>query len=559
MSKIFHSPVTVVHELPRRLRLRCRILKKPSLDPDFFEATLSSLSGVDEVRVNSLAGTVVVVYDGLTKTRSKIINSLHEPAADVFGGDGTAKTLQSVLSLIWVGGLALSTLFLSPVIAASVAVIISAPTIVKGIVTLCTRGLKVEVLDGTAVLFCLIRRDFFTAGSIVFLLSAGEYIEELSENKSTGMLKNLLRPQVSKIWIEVEDAELEISLEDAKIGDRVICGAGELIPLDGKVVKGEATVNSSSISGESVPVPVEPGSEVLSGSVVEEGRIVFEASHVGSDTSMARITGFLENSLRFASDSQRQSDELADKLVPISFGLGVALLAVTRDLNKAAAVLTVDYSCAIKLANPVAVRSAMVTAAGQGVLLKGSQAMDGLAKLDTLVFDKTGTLTHGQLQVTDFVGHGTFSDNELLVLAASAEEHYSHPVASAVVHAAKERNLALSATSQVDFIVAHGVSAYIDGNNVLVGSRHFIETDEGVDCSDVTKEIETLQKEGKSLLYVSCAGKLAGIIGMRDELRAEANDVLNKLKDSGIKKILILTGDAKLTADALALMRCIQN
>ena len=332
----------------------------------------------------------------------------------------------------------------------------------------------------------------------------------------------------------------------------MVCGAGELIPLDGTVVNGEASVNTSSITGESVPVHAEPGTEVLSGSVVEDGRIVFEASHVGSDTSMARISTFLENSLRYESESQKKSDELADKLVPVTFGLGIGLLAVTHDFTKAAAVLTVDYSCAIKLANPVAVRVAMFTAAGEGVLLKGSQAMDGLARVDTLVFDKTGTLTRGQLQVTDLHGYGPYSDEELLILAASAEEHYSHPVAAAVVQAAKERDLHLSSTSQVDFIVAHGVSAYIDNKNVLVGSRHFIEDDEGINCSAVDRLVADLQKDGKSLLYVACEEELAGVIGLRDELRPEANEVLGNLKESGVKKIIILTGDAELTAKALA-------
>jgi len=545
--------LTIAHELEQRIRLRSRLFCKPDLDPDYLEAVLESISGVESVRINTRAASVVILYDGCSTSRNAIITRLAGLPADSINGKGKAKTLHSILSLIFRGGYVFSLFFLPPTIRAAAAVVFSVPVLTDGIITLWTRGVKVEVLDGAAVLFCLVRRDFYTAASIVFLLSAGEYLEELSENRTTGLLKSLLKPQVEKIWIELDGQELEIPIDHAKIGDRVICGPGELVPLDGVVLSGEASINTSSITGESVPVHVEHGTEIFSGSVIEEGRIIFEAQRVGRDTAMARISTFLENSLRYESQSQKTSEDLADKLVPVTFGLGMGLLVVTRDLEKAASVLTVDYSCAIKLANPVAVRVAMFTAAKQGVLLKGSQAMDGLARINTLVFDKTGTLTRGQLKVTDTYGLNTFSDDELLVLAASAEEHYSHPVAAAVLRAAKDRRLALATTSQVDFIVAHGVSAYIDDKNVLVGSRHFIEDDENIDCSTVNSVVTDLQKDGKNVLYVACNERLVGIIGLRDELRPEAPEVLRQLKKSGIKKIVILTGDSESTARALAL------
>ncbi|PIE73643.1 MAG: heavy metal translocating P-type ATPase [Deltaproteobacteria bacterium] len=551
-SKYSEKSVTVVHELEDRLRIRCSMLGNRRLDPSYLEATVENIPGVESARVNTGARSIVVEYSGKNTVRNAILTCLIDIPESLFCGDGQPKTLPSVLTLIGRGALTASLLFLPPLAAAPLALAMTIPVVAGGVITLWTRGIKVEVLDGAAVLFCLVRRDYFTAASIAFLLSAGEFLEELSENRTTGMLKSLLKPQVEKIWVQHDGQELEIPLQDAVVGDRVICGSGELIPLDGLVVEGEASVNTSSISGESVPVRVEPGVEVLSGSVVEEGRIIFEATKVGSETSMARISTFLENSLRYESQSQKKSDELADRLVPVTFGLGLGLLVITQDLQKAAAVLTVDYSCAIKLANPVAVRMAMYTAAGQGVLLKGAQAMDSLARIDTLVFDKTGTLTAGELEVTDLHGTGGFSDEELLTIAASAEEHYSHPVAAAVVRAAQKRQLDLPPTSQVDFIVAHGVSAYIDGKNVLVGSRHFIEDDEGISCAEADKVIGALHNEGKSVLYVACDEVLAGVIGLRDELRPETFTVLNTLKETGIKKIVILTGDAELTARALA-------
>jgi Cu2+-exporting ATPase len=535
-----------------RIRLRCRILANRVLNPDFFEAGMSSLPGVLSVRVNSKAASVVVRYDNRDQTRTSILAYVADVPGRALDGRGRARTLQSGFALGARGGLVLTLLLLPRAISGPVALALSLPVIFEGVVTLWTRGVKVEVLDASAVLFCLVRKDYFTAASIVFLLSVGEYLEELSENRTTGLLKSLLKPQVEKIWIEVDGQEVEIAMDQARIGDRVVCGAGELIPLDGLVVEGEASVNTSSITGESAPVHVYPGIEALSGSVVESGRIVFVASHVGGETSMARIATFLEHSLRNESESQKESDRLADRLVPVTFGLGVGLLAATRDLEKAAAALTVDYSCVIELANPVAVRVAMYAAAKQGVLLKGAQAMDSLSRVDTLIFDKTGTLTLGRLTVTDLHGLGDYDNEALLILAAGAEEHYSHPVAAAVVQAAKDRGLALPSVSQVDFIVAHGVSAYIQGKNVLVGSRHFIEEDEGIACGAADEAALALQTAGKSLLYVACEEQLAGVIGLRDELRPEAEAVLRGLKQSGIRKIIILTGDAELTARALA-------
>ncbi|MBM9538699.1 heavy metal translocating P-type ATPase [Desulfobulbus alkaliphilus] len=546
------AAITVAHELERRLRLRCRLLTRRNINPAYVEAGLESIPGVTEVRINTSAACIVVNHDGTSATRKAILTYLATLPGQVMEEGGREKNLLSALTLVVRGGLALSLLILPPPFKIPVAIFLALPVLGKGLLTLWSRGIKVEVLDAAAVLFCLARHDYFTAASIVFLLSAGEYLQNLSEDRTTGLLKSLLKPRVETIWIEVDGQEVEIPFDQARIGDRVICGAGEMIPLDGIVAEGEASVNAGSITGESVPVHVQPGDEVLSGSVVENGRILFIASHVGAATSMARISTFLENSLRNESEAQRESDRLADRLVPVTFGLGLGLLAVTRDLEKAAAVLTVDYSCVIKLAHPVAVRVAMFSAVSQGVLLKGAGALDALAGIDTLVFDKTGTLTRGRLLVTDIHPLATMSEEELLTLAAGAEVHYSHPVAAAVVAAARDRELTLPPTSQVDFIVAHGVSAYIHGTNILVGSRHFIEDDEGISCQAADLPAAALEEKGNTLLYVARDGHLIGIIALRDEPRPEAEQVLHGLKATGINNIIILTGDTERTARALA-------
>jgi len=283
--------ITIAHELRGRIRLRSRIIGDRYLDPDYLETGLEAISGVMTVRTNTRAWSVVVHYDGMNATRNAILAFIATFPNKASAGQGEVRTLQSPLSLMFRASLALSLLFLPRFLGAPLAILYSIPVVAEGFATLWTRGVKVEVLDASAVLFCLFRRDYFTSASIVFLLSAGEYLEELSENRTTGLLKSLLKPKVEKIWIEEDGREIEISIEQARIGDRVICGPGELIPLDGVVVAGEASANTSSITGESVPTHLQIGTEVLSGSVVENGRIVFEARQVGSQTSMARVAG----------------------------------------------------------------------------------------------------------------------------------------------------------------------------------------------------------------------------------------------------------------------------
>ncbi|PIE70017.1 MAG: heavy metal translocating P-type ATPase [Deltaproteobacteria bacterium] len=545
------APMKILHELPKRLRIQNPLLHDPELDPPYLEAMLMNIDGVTSVRINVKAACAIVGYDGRANTREAILALMgHLPPAVFLAAHTRIEepdpvgTSAKVLT-------ALATHFLPQSVAAPISAALALPHLLEGGDTLVTEGVKVEVLDAAAIAFSLMRQDYFTTNAIVAMLALGEYMEQTSEHRSTELLKSLLRPQVEAVWVERNGQEIRVAADEVHIGDHVICGAGELIPVDGTVTEGEALVNQSSITGESVPVHTSPGDDVPSGAVVVEGRIKIEARQVGSDTGMARIGRFLENSLRYKSKSQKASDELADRLVPITFGLGILGYLFSRDVKRAASVLTVDYSCAIKLANPVAVRMSMYAAARAGVLLKGADAMDRMARVDTLVFDKTGTLTRGALQVTDILTVEGLSADALLSIAAGAEAHYSHPVADAVVHAAQARNLTLPTTAQVDFIVAHGVSAYVDGRRVLVGSFHFIGEDEGIDCSALNKKAYNMRRQGKSLLYVAREGELLGIIALRDDMRAEAPAVLDDLKKQGVKKIVVLTGDHRTTAKAV--------
>jgi len=551
-AKARRQPFTIVHEVPGRLRLRSRRLFDPSLDLKYLEALVGSLPGVDSVRTNKWGSSIVVDYDADPKNRARILNLLENIPMEAYLSGAMRGDPVSPAVVAGQGAAAALTPFLPWEAKAPLSWLLGLPTILKGLHTLLYDGVKVEVLDASAVGFSLLRQDYFTANAIVALLGLGSYLEDWTERKSDDLLKSLLKPQVETVSVEREALEVRIPFTDLMVGDLVICGSGELVPVDGVVVDGDAALNQSSITGESLPVHVSLGDDVLSGAVVEDGRIKIAARNVGGETSMARIGRFLENSLRTQSASQKRSDELADKLVPVTFGLGLALFALTRDVSRAASILTVDYSCAIKLASPVAVKTGMHTAGHCGVLLKGAQALDNLARIDTVVFDKTGTLTRGNLMVTDVEPLNGLGPEELLALAAGAEEHYAHPVARAVVSEARTRGLPFPPISQVDFIVAHGVSAHVDGKRVLVGSRHFLEDDEGVDCSPVRLLARRLRGEGKSILYVARSGEILGIIALRDELRPEAAEALAMLKERGITRIVMLTGDHKDTAKAIA-------
>lgn len=542
----------IAHELPRRIRIHYPSLYDPLLDAAYLQAVIENLPGVNRCRINQRGASIVVEYDGKSANRDKIFHTLRRLPGDVYfaagDADGPSPELADVLMK---GALTLAATQSSVTIAAPVSLLLAVPPLLKGIDTLFSEGIKVDVLDAAAIGFTLARGDFFTSNAIVSLLALGEYLEASSEKRSTELLKSLLHPKVEHVWIERNGEEVRTLLTEVAIGDMVLCGPGDIIPIDGIVHEGEASANQSSITGESVSVHLHPGEKALSGSVVEDGRIKIRAELVGAETSMARITRYLENALRMKSESQTRSAQLADQLVPVTLALGIIIFALTGDLARAAAVLTVDYSCAIKLANPIAVKTAMYNAAHSGVLIKGAQALDALADVDTIVFDKTGTLTNGVLNVTDVVPVNAISTDGLLALAACAEQHYAHPVAHAVVRAADDRGLKLPAISNVDYIVAHGVSAYVEGARVLVGSQHFIEDDEGVDCSRVRELADRLRGEGKNLLYVSRSGVLEGLIAFRDDVRPEAERVLRQLKREGIRQIIVLTGDHKDTAQAV--------
>ena len=545
---VFH----IVHEQPGRLRLRGRAIAHPCLDLAYLQALIEALPAVESARINPGARSLIVTFDGRLQTRQRVLELVTNIPADAYRPDAVRDQAPDPFRVVASTLLALATPLLPLPTRILVSWALAVPTLSKGVDTLISDGVKVEVLDASAKFLSLLRGDYFTSNAIGALLDLGEYVEATSEQRSTALLKSLLTPQTGTVWIERAGVETKVSLAEVGLGDVLICGPGELIPIDGRVQGGEAAVNQASLTGESLPVPVAPGSPVLSGSVIHEGHLRIRVEQIGAETSMARINRFLETALRTRSTGEERSTRLADRLVPLTFLTGLGVFALTRDLSRAASVLTVDYSCAIKLSNPVAVRANIFAASRAGVLFKGAQALENLDRIDTLVFDKTGTLTSGAMQVADLIPFHAFDEPSLLALAAGAEEHYEHPVARAVVAEAAARGLALPAISQVDFVVAHGVSAYVDDEQVLVGSHHFLEDDEGIDCTAAKAHASDLHAQGKSLLYVACGGRLVGLIALIDRIRPEAEQALAALKALGIRRTVVLTGDHRDAARALA-------
>lgn len=437
------------------------------------------------------------------------------------------------------------------------------PLVIKAKKDLCEKGLTSHVLEAAAVGVSISRSDYFAANITSFLLALGEYMEHSIERRSDDLLMHLMRPNTDPVWIMLENGvETQIAHKDLKIGHHVIAATGTMIPVDGTILKGEALVNQANMTGESLPIVRTRGDKVLSGTVITEGRIVIYAEKVGSDAAAARIAQFVAQSLNERSHTQSQAAALADKLVPAVMGLAAGTWLLTGNTERLAAVVQADYSCALKLATPVAFKSSMYTAGADGVLVKGASALERLAFADTFVFDKTGTLTTGDLNVTDVLTfHPDFSEENLICLAASIEEHYIHPMAQAVVEASRHTKKPRHFDhKEVQFIVAHGVASIVEGKRIVVGSRHFVEEDEGIDFSRYKTEIASLVADGKTLLYIGFGGKPLGILALEDSIRDNSALMIAQLKKLGVKKIVMLTGDfaehAQKIATKLGLDEC---
>lgn len=436
------------------------------------------------------------------------------------------------------------------------ALLASVPFVLSGVKSLLRGRFDVAVLDGAALLVSLLRRDFRTAGLLIVLLGLGEMLESYTRKKSMASLADELALRVDSVWVRRGDGNVKIALRDVTKEDVVVVHAGNAIPVDGIVVDGDGSVNQASMTGEPLPVHRMKGGTVFAGTVLEDGELMIRPTGVGDGTRLQQIVRFIENSEAAKAGIEGKALKWADRIVPYHFLLAGLVWLVTRDFARMASVLMVDFSCALRLATPLAILTAMRTGTQRGVVVKGGKYLEALAEVDTVVFDKTGTLTASAPKLSDVVSlDERYDADDLLRLAACLEEHFPHPVGRAVVHAAEAKGLAHAVEAhdaKIDYVVAHGIASSVEGARVLLGSRHFVEEDEGVSVAVGHEAAERLAREGKSILYLAVGGKLAGLLGIEDPVRAEAKAVIAVLHERGVKEVWMLTGDDERTARVVA-------
>lgn len=444
-------------------------------------------------------------------------------------------------------------IFLPAPLRAGIATVKSVKYIVQGVKTLAKRKIEVPVLDATAISVSLIRGDYKTAGAVMFLLSMGEILEEWTHKKSVGDLARSLSLNIDKVWLVTDDTEVQVSAAQIKEGDRIRVHMGAVIPFDGIVMEGEALVNQASLTGESLPVRKAAESPVYAGTVVEEGEITLLVKEGTGSSKYEKIMTMIEDSEKLKSSLEGKAEHLADRLVPYTF-LGTGLtLALTRNTVKALSVLMVDFSCALKLAMPLSVLSAIRESSAHDITVKGGKFLEAVAEADTIVFDKTGTLTKAQPTVVEVIPFDDRSPDELLRIAACLEEHFPHSMATAVVVEAMKRGLVHEELhTKVEYIVAHGISSTINDKKIIIGSHHFVFEDEGAVVPEDKKEQFEQLPEQYSHLYMAMDGKLVAVICIEDPLRVETAEVIRELKHLGIHKVVMMTGDSDRIAANIA-------
>ena len=549
---------TILHDTAGRLRVHLCCKRMTLRQADVLEYYLLAVDGVRSVKVYDRTRDAVVVYDA---ERERMIRALarfsFEKAEKLdLAPEHTSRTLnrefEDKLALTVMRRCA-SNLFLPAPVTSALAVIRSAKYIKEGLLALWHRKLSVAVLDATAVTVSMVRGDFATAGSVMFMLRLGEILEEWTHKKSVADLASAMSLRVENVWQQVDGTEVLTKVTDVKPGDRIVIRTGGMIPLDGRVVEGEAMVNQSSLTGESMPVAKRPGSPVYAGTVAEEGECVVCVEKVSGSGRYDRVVRMIEESEKLKSTAEDKASRMADRLVPYTLGGTAVTYLLTRDVTKMLAVLMVDFSCALKLAIPVAVLSAMRESSGHHISVKGGRFLEAVAKADTIVFDKTGTLTYATPKVAQIVPFGGHREADMLRLAACLEEHYPHSMANAVVEEAKRRGLTHEEYhSQVQYVVAHGISSMVEGKKVIIGSAHFVFEDEQCVVPEGEQAKFDALPNQYTHLYLAIGGVLSAVICISDPLRPEAKGVIRALRALGIRKTVMLTGDSDRTAAAIA-------
>ena len=548
----------IEHEIRGRVRLHICQKRMTCRQADQLEYFLTKLNGVISAKVVERNQDVVICYSDNREEMLRAIQRFSYEKAEApesylqnsgreMNGEYWEKMVNHVV--LHYG----KKIFLPLPVRTFLTTLKSVKYIWKGVRTLAKCRIEVPVLDATAIGVSMLRGDFSTASSVMFLLGFGEILEDWTHKKSVDDLARSMSLNVSKVWLITEDSEVQVGTDEIKPGDRVRIHMGTVIPFDGIVTEGEAMVNEASLTGESMPVAKHESSYVYAGTVMEEGELTIRVKETSGSTKFEKIVTMIEETEKLKSAVESKAEHLADRLVPYTLAGTALTYALTRNVTKALSILMVDFSCALKLAMPISVLAAIREANAHHITVKGGKFLEAVAEADTIVFDKTGTLTKAQPTVVDVVSFNGDSKENLLRLAACMEEHFPHSMAKAVMDAAKERGLTHEEMhSKVEYIVAHGISTMVDGRKAIIGSHHFVFEDEKCTIPVGKEELFRNLPEEYSHLYLGIEGKLAAVICIEDPLRPEAPEVIKQLRKAGFTQIVMMTGDSDRTAKAIA-------
>ena len=548
----------IKHSMTGRLRVHMDMKHMSFKQADILEYYIKNIETVTSVKVYEKTCDAVIEFSG---DKVQIINALkHFTYSQVAVPDDVLNSSGREMNSYYQDKLvnkvflrAASKLFLPISVRNVVTAVKSVKYIGSGVKTLLKGKMEVPVLDATAIGVSILRNDFNTAGSVMFLLGIGEIIEEWTHKKSVGDLARTMSLNVSKVWLKTADTEVLVPVNEIKNGDEIIVHVSNVIPFDGVVVTGEAMVNQASLTGEAVPVSKNTGSTVFAGTVIEEGELTIKVKQSGGNSKYDKIVKMIEESEKLKSGLESKAEHLADSLVPYTLGGTALTYLLTRNATKALSILMVDFSCALKLAMPITVLSAIRQAGQNDITVKGGKFLEAVAAADTIVFDKTGTLTKAAPTVKYVYSFNGDSEDELLRMAACMEEHFPHSMAKAVVDAAAKKNLRHEEMhTKVEYIVAHGISTTINNKKTIIGSYHFVFEDEGCTVPEGRQEMFDNLPEEYSHLYLAIEDKLAAVICIEDPVRPEAKEVISSLKELGISKVVMMTGDSERTAKAIA-------
>lgn len=549
----------IAHEAPKMLRLKAVQSAMSQEQADLLEDYIRRLPGVETVTVHERSRGVIITYGG---DRARLVESLAAFSYEKVGSEGrhlshTGRELNRAYKekiIFHVIRRYAGKLFLPTPIRYALHIVRAVPYLTGALRCLWRREITVELLDGTAIAASLLTRDFETAGSVMFLLKLGDYLDEWTHKKSIDDLAKSMSLHVDQVWLHREDGqEVLVSMDEIAAGDVIVVNAGSVIPLDGVIEEGDVTVNQASLTGESVPVAKRAGSTVFAGTVLEEGRCLIRCTQAQGGNRYDRIVQMIENSERLNSQSEINAARLADRLVPWCLGGSALTWLLTRNIQRAVSVLMVDFSCALKLSMPLAVLSAMREASGYRIVVKGGKYMERISQAETIIFDKTGTLTRACPTLVDVIPFHGQDRNEMLRVAACLEEHFPHSMANAVVRSAREQGLEHEEMhSEVEYIVAHGIASKIGEERVVIGSYHFVFEDEKTAIDPADQAAFDALPAQYSLLYLAIGGVLSAVLCIADPLRPEAAQVIRLLHEAGFTKTVMLTGDSFRTAQAIA-------